>query len=196
MPTAAPSVYWEPLRKGVLLAAHPDLIDPHFSRSVVLLCEHDAEGSVGFIVNRPTDFLISDVLPDFPRLKLRLYQGGPVNAEQLFYVVRGRPTTDVAPLEARLTISNQLSWGANRTFIEQLHEKESNRQKNIRFLLGYAGWSPGQLHQECLERNWYVLEHWETEWLFAAVDGLWEKSVEAVFQRESKLIRAARPELN
>jgi len=196
MPPTAPLVHWEPLRKGVLLAAHPDLVDPHFARAVVLLCEHDAEGSVGFVVNRPTDFRLSEVLPEYPRLRQRLYEGGPVNPEQLFYVVQGAPVLQEVPLEARWWIRKHLSWGANRAFIDSLHEGETQRNPNIRFFTGYAGWSSGQLHQECLERSWYVLEQWDTEWLFSPAEELWEWVVQALHQREAQLISGARPELN
>lgn len=61
---------------GKLLIAEPFLVDPNFSRSVILLCEHGEEGSVGFILNRQTDLTLGDLLPELYTPMLKIFQGG------------------------------------------------------------------------------------------------------------------------
>lgn len=69
-----------PLGKGIFLVASPALRDPNFRQTVVLLCEHNADGALGFVVNRPTAMSISEVLPQVPIMEAQkhvLYAGGP-----------------------------------------------------------------------------------------------------------------------
>ena len=84
------------LEKGVLLVASPSLIDPNFRQTVLLIIEHGRGGTVGVILNRPTDVLLADVLPDLPILKKtthRLFAGGPVGVESLAAAVQEDKST-------------------------------------------------------------------------------------------------------
>ena len=181
----------EPLRKGILLAARPELTDPLFFRAVILICQHDSEGSLGFVINRKTDHVLSEVLPDFPNFSESLYAGGPVNPEQLFYLVRS-----AQPDEALEPIGSDLAWGARREYLEHLHGQVEKRVPSLKFFVGYAGWSAGQLHREWVERSWYVLERWSMGDVFGEPDELWASVIKRVLERESRLIRGPRPELN
>ena len=72
--------------KGRILISEPFLIDYYFKRSVVLLAEHNDEGSFGLIINKPVDMHLSDILQDFPEFDAPIYLGGPVKTENLYFI--------------------------------------------------------------------------------------------------------------
>ena len=71
------------IEKGVLLLAEPFMEDPYFKRAAVLLCENHPQGTLGFILNKPTQVRLEDVLEDFPPFDAPVYYGGPVQADRL-----------------------------------------------------------------------------------------------------------------
>ena len=73
-------------QKGDLLISEPFLIDPNFVRTVVLLCEHNSEGSFGFVLNRPSRFKLSEVLNDIEKAPMEVYVGGPVQIDTLHFI--------------------------------------------------------------------------------------------------------------
>ncbi|NNC82545.1 MAG: YqgE/AlgH family protein [Flavobacteriales bacterium] len=75
-------------RKGSLLISEPFMDDPYFKRTVILLCEHNEEGSFGFVLNRYIDVKVHDIISDIPELDNRISVGGPVRNENLFYLHR------------------------------------------------------------------------------------------------------------
>ena len=75
-------------RRGKLLISEPFLGDPFFKRSVILLSEHTREGTVGFILNKPTEIPINDIIEDFPEFDVRVHFGGPVQKDTLHYIHR------------------------------------------------------------------------------------------------------------
>ena len=72
--------------QGSLLISEPFLLDSYFKRTVVLLSEHDSKGTLGFILNKPTDVKLNDAVEDFPEFDAPLYFGGPVETDTLFYI--------------------------------------------------------------------------------------------------------------
>ena len=72
--------------QGSLLISEPFLLDSYFKRAVVLIGEHDQHGTIGFILNKPTDVNINDAVEDFPSFQVPLYFGGPVETDTLFYI--------------------------------------------------------------------------------------------------------------
>ncbi len=72
--------------KGKILISEPFLIDYYFKRSVVLLAEHNEEGTFGLIINKPVDIALSDVLHDFPEFDSPVYLGGPVKTDSLYFI--------------------------------------------------------------------------------------------------------------
>ncbi len=72
--------------QGALLISEPFLLDSYFKRAVVLIGEHDQHGTIGFILNKPTDVKINDAVEDFPSFNVPLYFGGPVDTDTLFYI--------------------------------------------------------------------------------------------------------------
>ena len=141
------------VKKGVLLVASPSLSDPNFHQTVLLIIEHGRGGTVGLILNRPTNVLLSEVLPDFTVLKrtpYRLFAGGPVNQTQLVLLFRlTRVLPDTRQIVGEIHIGTP---GVMERIITQPKPTET-----FRAFIGFAGWAPGQLEHEMIEGAWGIL---------------------------------------
>lgn len=135
------------------LIAMPNLLDPNFYHSVTYLCEHDAEGAMGIVINNPLEAQLSELLQhleieparDMPDCALLL--GGPVEPERGF--VLHRPGTQ---WQATMAVSPEISITTSRDI---LHAMAHAQGPDAAFVaLGYAGWGPGQLEQEMLDNAW------------------------------------------
>ena len=138
------------LAPGVLLVAHPMLGDPNFRRSVVLICEHSPEGSFGLILNRPLDLELGDVVDGLAGDDL-LSLGGPVQQDTLHFLHRH---DDV--LEGAIPVMEGVHWGGDFEMVKTLVWAEQASPRDLRFFLGYAGWSAGQLEEEVDEGGWFL----------------------------------------
>jgi len=137
---------------GVFLVASPALADPNFRHSVVLVTQAADGSSVGFIVNRPGERSLAQILPDNEVMKRHtepLYLGGPVQPAGLFAVFRAREN----PPDA-LRVLGDVSFALDPAVVERLLHAPPER---VRFFNGYAGWAPGQLALELDRGGWYVL---------------------------------------
>ena len=139
--------------QGVLLISEPFLADSYFKRSVVLLSEHDKSGTLGFILNKPTDVNINDAVEDFPDFKSPLYFGGPVETDTLFYIHTIGPK-----LQGAKEIVNGIYWGGNYDQLKLMIDTGQVQSNMIRFYAGYSGWDPKQLDNELKEKSWVVSE--------------------------------------
>ena len=141
------------LEKGILLVASPSLSDPNFHQTVLLIIEHGRGGTVGLILNRPTNVLVSEVLPDFTVLKRttnRLFAGGPVERTQLVLLFR---LTQLLP-DTRQIVDG-IYVGTPRVLERIMTQPRPT--ETFRAFSGFAGWAPGQLEDEMLEGAWGVL---------------------------------------
>lgn len=154
-------------RQGTILISEPSLRDFFFRQSVVLLAEHNDEGSFGLIINKPIDVQLKEVLKGFPSYKLPVYLGGPVKTDSLFYL-HTNPDVDNS-----LLIMDGLYWGGELDIIKKKMKSKEILSDDIRFFLGYSGWSPNQLDREIEEKSWVISqttidevinEHPETLW--------------------------------
>jgi putative transcriptional regulator len=139
-------------RQGIILISEPSLRDFYFRQSVILLAEHNKEGSFGIIINKPIEARLNEVLKDFPDLDIPVYLGGPVNTDSLFFI-HTKENVDKS-----LKIIDGLYWGGNIDTIREMMEMKLIQENEIRFFIGYAGWSPRQLEREIREKSW-VLSH-------------------------------------
>jgi putative transcriptional regulator len=137
--------------KGSLLIAEPFLKDQYFKRSVVLLAEHNAEGTVGFILNRPLDVKLKDVMADTGDSPLPLFLGGPVQRDNLFFV---HTLGDL--IEDSMPVCEGLWWAGNFGTVKEMVKREEIRDEHIRFFIGYSGWTEGQLEEEMKSNSWIV----------------------------------------
>ncbi|MBT2491220.1 YqgE/AlgH family protein [Streptomyces sp. ISL-96] len=139
---------------GRLLVASPALADPNFDRAVVLLIDHDEEGSLGVVLNRPTPVGVRDILLPWAGLAGDpdvIFQGGPVSLDSALgvAVIPG----DEGPLGWRRV------YGAiGLVDLEAPPELLAAALASLRIFAGYAGWGPGQLEEELKSGAWYVVE--------------------------------------
>jgi len=127
--------------------------DPNFHQTVLLIVEHGRGGTVGLILNRPTNVLVSEALPDFTILKRtthRLFAGGPVEPTQLILLFR---LTQLLP-DTRQIVDG-IYVGTPRV-LERIMTQPKPTEA-FRGFAGFAGWAPGQLEHEMLEGAWGVL---------------------------------------
>ncbi len=160
------------LAKGRILIAEPLLDGRHFSRSVILLTEHNERSSMGFVLNKPLEVLVHERVNIFPTCKSPLFLGGPVNNDHLFFIHSlGNLIPDSQPLGANLF------WGGDLQTVQELLESGIVADSQIRFFTGYAGWSAGQLEQEIQEKSWLVsLPKFDTL-LKTQPEELWQEAV-------------------
>ena len=142
------------LEKGVLLVASPSLEDPHFRQAVVLVVEHGPEGTVGLILNRSTNVLLSKALPDIPVLKgtsYRLFAGGPVEPTRFLLLFRLKEP----PADAR-SVFDGVYLGRTPKVLERIIT-QAKPTDTFRAFVGFASWVPRQLEAEMLLGAWAIL---------------------------------------
>lgn len=141
-------------KKGNLLIAEPSILgDVSFNRSVILLADHNKEGSIGFILNKPLNYTLSDLLPEI-EIPLRVYNGGPVEQDNLYFIHK---IPDLIP--DSIEISNGIFWGGDFKSVIELINAGKLNEKDIRFFLGYSGWDANQLMNELISNSWIVSEN-------------------------------------
>lgn len=139
--------------KGKLLLSEPFLIDDYFTRSVLLLCEHNDEGTFGFVINNYTNISFKDINPLFPDIAVRVSIGGPVKPEHLYFI----HTLD-SETYGGTQIHEEIFLGGDFELILNQLEQDQSIMTKLRFFLGYSGWSIGQLDSELLENSWLVVK--------------------------------------
>ena len=136
---------------GTILIAEPFLKDPNFMRTVILLCEHQEEGSFGFVLNRAFGSTLEDLMPDVIQLRIPVYYGGPVQQDTLHFL---HTCPDEIP--GGMEISEGVYWGGDFNVAVDLLEKGDLDPERIRFFIGYSGWTGGQLDNELKEKSWLM----------------------------------------
>ncbi len=156
---------------GRLLVATPALGDPHFARAVVLLLDHDDDGALGVVINRPTTVDVGQVLPTWEPFATSpgvLFQGGPVAMDSALGLA-------VVPVEQN---EEPLGWRrvAQRLGLVDLDtppEILAAEMADLRIFAGYAGWESGQLEAELSEGAWYVVAAWPGDAFTNDPEELW-----------------------
>ncbi|MEC4005523.1 YqgE/AlgH family protein [Flavobacterium sp. SUN052] len=139
------------LQKGQLLIAEPSIIgDLSFNRSVILLADHNDDGSVGFILNKPLEYTINDLLPEI-EAAFKIYNGGPVEQDNLYFI-----HTIPELITDSIEISNGIFWGGDFELTKNLINTGKISKEDIRFFLGYTGWSANQLEEELNSNSWII----------------------------------------
>ena len=137
--------------KGKILISEPFLPDTFFNRSIVYLTDHTPQGSVGFILNKKLDLKVSTALADFEGWNENLNMGGPVAPDTLHYL---HNLGEMIPKS--MPVDGNIFWGGDIDTIRKLIRAGKIDQSQIRFFLGYSGWSAGQLERELNEDSWVI----------------------------------------
>lgn len=159
--------------KGSLLLAQPFMEDPNFKRSAIGITEHGKEGTVGFILNKPIPLKLEELVSEIDtEEKYKIYFGGPVGSDTIHYI---HNVGDL--LEESMLISRGLWWGGNFSKLIFLINKGMIRRENIRFYIGYSGWSEGQLEDE-LQFNSWIVSDWFANYTFKShPNKLWSQAL-------------------
>jgi len=140
-------------RKGCFLVSEPFLPDPNFERTVILLCEHNEEGSVGFVLNKPSILKFDEAVEDVHNFNVQLFIGGPVQQDTLHFIHRAGHL-----LEGSIRIEDNIFWGGNYEQLITMINSGTLNKNDFKFFLGYSGWAPGQLEEELRQKSWIIYD--------------------------------------
>jgi putative transcriptional regulator len=157
---------------GKLLIADPFLKDSHFSRSVVLLCEHTTAGSFGLTINKQIPIDPATLLETFGNDAQCIFNGGPVETDSLHFIHQH-------PLEipGGTEIIKGIFWGGDIEAALQIIRDQKINTNKIRFFIGYSGWGQGQLEEELKEKTW-LLSNASKDLLFSTqAPKIWQQSL-------------------
>lgn len=136
---------------GILLVSDPFLKDPNFMRTVVFLCEHNNDGSFGFVLNRPFKQTLDEFVPDLKDHEIPVFYGGPVQTNTLHFL---HQLPSIIP--GGQEVAEGVFWGGDFEMVIQLIATGELNLSRIRFFIGYSGWSEGQLDEELAEKSWLM----------------------------------------
>lgn len=136
---------------GRLLIADPSLEGGEFRKSIILLVDHSDEGSLGVILNKPSDILLSKAVNGLKDFDMDLFYGGPVETETIFFL-----HSLGSEVPGTLPVGQGLFWGGDANYVRDRINRGLVKPGQIRFFVGYSGWAPGQLEEELERDSWIV----------------------------------------
>ena len=160
------------LAPGSLLVAAPGLLDPNFHRTVVYVIEHREGGSLGVVLNRPSEVAVRDVLPSWAPLSAQppsVFVGGPVESETALCLAAVRTGHDPAAVNGLVRVRGPVAL----VDLDADPGALSALLRGLRVFPGYAGWDPGQLHNEVQRGDWIVVPALPDDVLTRKDAGLW-----------------------
>lgn len=147
---------------GKIITSSPNINDPNFENTPILIVEHNERGAVGFILHLPLMRNLNELTEFIAYPPVPLYIGGPVDQENLFFLHR-RPDL----IEGGMPIKDGVYYGGNFQQVLAHLMDQSLPEKDICLLVGYAGWEPEQLEEEIKDGNWIISNH-PADFVFAA----------------------------
>tara|TARA_R110001606_G_scaffold78220_4_gene180931 strand:- start:36 stop:593 length:558 start_codon:yes stop_codon:yes gene_type:complete len=158
--------------KGRLLIAEPSILnDSSFNRAIILITEHTSKNSVGFILNRPLEYTLQDLLPEI-NCEFTIYQGGPVEQDNLYFVHK---VPNLIP--DSIEVDRGIFWGGNFESLKNLLNTGGLEKSDIRFFLGYSGWEKNQLTNEINSNSWFISENDFKNILSKDEESLWRNKI-------------------
>lgn len=147
--------------RGDLLISEPYLPDPNFERTVILLCEHDEHGSFGFVLNKRADASLPQLIDEVGSFDADVYIGGPVQQDTLHFL--HKTSSD---LKSDKKITDGIYWGIDFDGLLSLLNLNQISKDELKFFVGYSGWSPGQLMDELQAKSWIVYKNTTPDLVF------------------------------
>jgi putative transcriptional regulator len=158
------------IKTGTILLAEPFMLDPNFKRAAVLLVDHGEDGSIGFVLNRESDVRVDELVEEFPEFDAPVFVGGPVGRDTVHYLHRKGDL-----LEGSDEVVSGVYWGGDYEKLKFLIRQGLILPKDIRFFVGYSGWSDNQLDQELVNGSW-VTARMDANYLFnSSPEVLWSQ---------------------
>lgn len=164
---------------GLFLIAKPTLIDPNFTRTVVLVTQTEDASTVGVIINRPSPLRLSQFLSDeFPTRNYRdqIYIGGPVMSQAIVALLR----SESAPAAAAFHVLKGVYLTMHADNLQKLL---ADTKSQYRLYAGFSGWAPRQLESEFMRDGWYILPADDKTVFRKSTEGLWEELLEKAMRR-------------
>lgn len=169
--------------KGQFLVANPNMPDPRFARTVILMVRHDKSGALGLVINKPIGYVQvteedgllenDEDVEDRPRLRLRMqaFYGGPVQPDRAFLVHSPEYRTI-----GTVGVNTHVAVSTHRQILDDIADGKGPKQ--VLYVIGYAGWGPGQLEKEMQRDDWYTAPV-EASMVFGDVkeDQLWRRAL-------------------
>ena len=161
------------IKKGNLLIAEPtDISDQKFNRSVILLVNHNESGSMGFILNKKTEYSTKKLSPSL-NFKFPIYSGGPVQQDSLYFI-HNKPEL----IPNSLKVKNEIYWGGDFKKVINLINNKKIKPGEIKFFLGYSGWHKNQLENEIKLSSWIIKkENKNDKLLFEHCENIWKDNL-------------------
>lgn len=157
------------LKKGYLLLAQPLLIDSYFSRSVILICDHNKNGTIGLQINKPLKSKVESIISK-PLIDQKVFLGGPVDKNIFFLHKKNVFTND------SVKINNHLFFSKNIDYIESLILNKKIQQNQFKLFIGYSGWDSGQLEEELNKNSWIVVPKFDINIIFSKdYNNIWKE---------------------
>jgi putative transcriptional regulator len=157
---------------GILLISDPFLKDPNFMRTVVLICEHQEQGSFGFVLNRKYENTLDELIPGLEGHTIPVYYGGPVQLDTVHFL---HQYPDEIP--GSVEVIKGVFWGGDFDLLVQMIKKNVVDLDKIRFFIGYSGWSGGQLNDELNEKSWLTVKAIRKLIFHKKLEELWKDSL-------------------
>jgi putative transcriptional regulator len=162
-------------QKGRILISEPFSDSEYFKRSIVLLTEYSRDGTVGFILNKPVLVTLDQLLDDFDGYTWKIWMGGPVNTDRIYYV----HTLGDKLIPDSLHVKDNIYWGGSFDIVRELIKAGKVTESEIRFFVGYSGWDLNQLESEIKRKYWMVSQIDSVEIMNPAID-VWQTAVKTV----------------
>jgi putative transcriptional regulator len=162
----------EKVTPGTLLISDPFLQDPHFTRSVVLICEDDDSGTLGFILNKKYDQTIDELVSDLEGFKFPLFYGGPVQVDTIHFIHK-RPDL----IEDGIQIQETIYWGGDFDKVVDLIRNKILKSRDIKFFIGYSGWEANQLNEELETKSWITRDGTEQLIFHPFYEHIWKDAL-------------------
>jgi putative transcriptional regulator len=157
---------------GILLIADPFLKDPNFMRTVVLICEHQEEGSFGFVLNKSYNYTLDELVNSAEGMKLPVFMGGPVQVDTIHFLHQYPEK-----IPGGFRVIDGVFWGGDFERAIDLIKSGEIDENKIRFYIGYSGWSGGQLNDEMKEKTWLTVEATRKIVFHAQTDEIWKEAL-------------------
>ena len=164
------------LQKGYLLVAQPLLIDSYFDRSVILICDHNKNGTVCLQINKISNQNLKTFTTKI-LLNEKVFLGGPVDKD-IFFLHKKNITSNKS-----IKINSDLFFSRNINYLNNLIENKEIKKDQFKLFFGYSGWDKGQLQEELNENSWIVIPKFDLNIIFSNdFKNIWKD----VLQKSSK----------
>ena len=157
---------------GKILIAEPALNDFYFKQSVIMLADHNEDGSLGIIINKPMDIRLSKVIKGWGGFNPRLFFGGPVSTDSIFFIHRMGNRIPGAQ-----KVTEGVFWGGDWNVVLELMLQNQITMHDIRIFMGYSGWSAHQLDSELTHDSWVVSTLTPHQLFYTRPSGMWSSLV-------------------